>query len=862
MADINIKVGDLVTSSAPTNINGDPLADWTRDASKYQFVVMAIEDDNVQIGLEIEGSVQETDWVKMEYLTLYKSAEENDPMVGVKVRSIATYDINGNYLVDWTREIDLVITKVSGNNYELTPVVGGASFWVNSSLVQLIPDSGETDPDNPSPESTEIKKGDTVQAKSDLSQWYDINGTKLASWTLKSSFIVMEVNGDRIRIGNGTQTTAWVNRSDLQLKSSAEDSPTPSSGDIQVGDVVRTTARKDSLNGKTLKSWINEKDLDVIAIKGDLYALGDKSLPEGQNITCHVTREYITLIKSADGTVKPGTDIDPSETEVTIADEDQLTSSEIDSALASLLDNYVTSDMLKYNMRLFGLPHQYSDYCDYRSYYSTDTGSKRLKIGRKFIENIMLEAPVVTIVPGKPLYLPAAKNKQATSYALLSAANGNMSSLLAKSEIENNNKLYEKLRFYDFQQDYYTYMKYVNILCAVAASFLEIGDREIDGTKLVNYDWKNYRWNAERYTRATENILAATRESVIGFVDKLKIWGKTFLNNLTSDGEDSVTTEQNGVLSQLSGDSDTATKDTDMLENLESLLTQVNFVQFYIDPTSGFSESADNQVTTSKLEGIMDSGSELMKEVSFMANSGGIDASELAGVVNEGMDYMNQKLFSSSTGSISGVLSRIMSSASNVVKGDNMIFPQIYQSSSYSKTYNISVDLRCPYGNTLSYFMNILVPLFHLLALCIPKQTTANTYGSPFLVKAYYPGVFSCNLGMVTGLTIDKATSENSWTVDGYPNQVRVTLTIQDLYSDLSMTPAGVEDGVILFLSNSSLIEFLATNCGVNLTVPQLDTRVKLMTATINSTIASFDQSVSETIFGTMENWIASLTGV
>ena len=115
---------------------------------------------------------------------------------------------------------------------------------------------------------------------------------------------------------------------------------------------------------------------------------------------------------------------------------------------------------------------------------------------------------------------------------------------------------------------------------------------------------------------------------------------------------------------------------------------------------------------------------------------------------------------------------------------------------------------------------------------------------------------------MVTSLTIDKGSTENSWTVDGYPNQIKVTMTIQDLYSDLSMTPAGVEDGVILFLSNSSLIEFLATNCGVNLTVPQLDTRVKLMTATINSTIASFDQSVSETIFGTMENWIASLTGV
>ena len=87
MADTTIKVGDLVTSSATTNIKGDPLADWTRDGSKYQFVVMSIDGDNVQIGRDIDGTVQETDWVKMEYLTLYKSAEESDPMVGTKVKS-------------------------------------------------------------------------------------------------------------------------------------------------------------------------------------------------------------------------------------------------------------------------------------------------------------------------------------------------------------------------------------------------------------------------------------------------------------------------------------------------------------------------------------------------------------------------------------------------------------------------------------------------------------------------------------------------------------------------------------------------------------------------------------------------------
>ena len=94
-------------------------------------------------------------------------------------------------------------------------------------------------------------------------------------------------------------------------------------------------------------------------------------------------------------------------------------------------------------MKLFGLPHQFTQYCDYRT-YSISNKPKSQLIGRTFIENIMLEAPVVTIVPGQPIYLPAVEGdkKKQTAYMMVQAANGNVAALLTNlDETKRKNAL-------------------------------------------------------------------------------------------------------------------------------------------------------------------------------------------------------------------------------------------------------------------------------------------------------------------------------------------------------------------------------------------------------------------------------------
>lgn len=613
---------------------------------------------------------------------------------------------------------------------------------------------------------------------------------------------------------------------------------------VKVGDKVTTTAEYD-VNGTHLASFVRETTYDVIQVGGEGLPDSRIVIGLGSAVTAAVDIGTLTVVNS-DGSTKPAGKADPLDK---YKDKDNvLTSQGIESGLTELLKKSVSTEILKYSMRLLGIPHQYTQYCDYRT-YSVSKKSKDSLIGRTFAENIMFEAPVVTIIPGKPLYLPAAKNKQGITYGLMSAANSDISVLFTALKDE---KMHENLRYYDFQQDYLSYMRYVNVMCATAAALLDLGGEKIDGTPLTTYDWKNYRWTASSYAYATATIWGETKKALSNVVDALKTYGKKFLNLLSGEGE-KTSTRTVRVFEE---------KDDDetVMEALEDMMTQMNFVQFYVDASSGLSESADNTTGASKLEGIFDSATDMTKEIAFIGNSGGLDADAFAKAVGDGADAMTTKLTEEFDGTMSGILQRLSSNVSNVIKGENIIFPEIYQSSKYTKSYSITIDLRAPYGNKYSYFMNVLVPLFHLMALAIPKQSTQNTYSSPFLIKAYYPGVFACNMGIVSSIQIDKNPSGDAWTVDGFPNECKVTLNITDLYSDLTMSPSG---DIIMFLSNSSLIEYIATNCGVNLTTPQLKNRMTRVATVIKQNFGSMiEDTVNIAVRGQLEYLIASIAGV
>lgn len=480
--------------------------------------------------------------------------------------------------------------------------------------------------------------------------------------------------------------------------------------------------------------------------------------------------------------------------------------------MAGTLISHTGDEVSNLTMNLFGMPHQFIPEVDPR------LPNISTLVGQKFTENIILEAPVATIIPGKPKYLPneSVNNKISISQSLLEAAGGNFESL---NQLKADEAL-DEMRLYDFETDYSEYIKYVNILCRAGAAFLDIKDTIQIGSKEYSFEkfnWDYYKWS---------NVPTVSRESTFKN-------SKTAVNNLNGSTGSSTSTKF-----------DMTTNDVDDA-NIESITTSYQYIQFYVDPDSlAPGDSMSNATSESMMKGIFESGQSTMKDLAFMANSGGVDTAGLQQFGEDSLSALSagiQQILGNNNsviGSAGGAMARIFNLAGDVVKGNNIIIPNIYNSSDYSRSMQLTVHLRSPYGTKLGYFMNIYAPMMHLLALTMPKQASANTYGSPFLIKAFVEGMWTCNLGIVRSISINK--NPESLSADGLPMEVDVTLDIEDLYSDLSMTPANMP---IRFINNTSLVEFLATNCGMSLTKPNYKTKIGFAVSSIISQLEDIDES-------------------
>ena len=475
------------------------------------------------------------------------------------------------------------------------------------------------------------------------------------------------------------------------------------------------------------------------------------------------------------------------------------------------------------------------------------------------------------MIPGNPYYLPGkSKSEQAAMGKYIADTakgfeNLTKSSLVVDALTDGDS---DTLRYYDFTPAYSDYIQYVNIMCRTIATFLEL-EEEINGVSLQQFNWRywcdnevgsasltdsnaktsmtttnasvfktNYGWKEETRTiKDKDTGKMKTEKYTVTVKSNDSLGDHSFLYQTTNDA--TITVDKNGKSTINTKSADDETKSP--LEALYDTLTNMQYVRFCVDPSSGFTESYSNETGTSMLKSAFDNGSDMLKEVAFLVNSGGSEeiGDNLTTLANAATDTISQSL---NGNNVTSILSRILNLTGNVVKGENVIMPDIYKSSYRPTTYSFTVHLKAPYGSKFGLYMDNLVPLMHLICLAIPKQATANTYSSPFLVKAFMDGVCNINLGMITDMQVNKSVSEQSWTVDGMPNEIDVSFTIADLYSDLSMSP---QQNPILFLQNTSLIEYLANTCGMSLVYPQIGTKINLAMTLIKDRFTDIPQTVT-----------------
>lgn len=309
-------------------------------------------------------------------------------------------------------------------------------------------------------------------------------------------------------------------------------------------------------------------------------------------------------------------------------------------------------------------------------------------------------------------------------------------------------------RYYTFDEDYVSYYKYVDAMCMSGAYFLGIQDVKIRS---------NGKWT--------------------------KIKDVSWMNA----GNNSF----------------------------KGILSKKEYVAFYVDSVSSVSESFSNSTTESQLANKVNSFSDMGREISFLTGSVigadiGYGDESLIAEANQTLDEIANKYLNGNQ-----LFKDITSNFATVAVGGKLIFPEIWADSDYSKSYDISIKLRTPDGDKVSWFMNIYVPLAHLICLTAARQaptTGPNAYMQPFLIRGYYKGLFNCDMGIITDMSITRG-REKAWTLDGLPTEVDVSITLKDLYNMFTITSY---DNAGAFVNNISLMDYIANSCGVNINEPDL----------------------------------------
>lgn len=248
-------------------------------------------------------------------------------------------------------------------------------------------------------------------------------------------------------------------------------------------------------------------------------------------------------------------------------------------------------------------------------------------------------------------------------------------------------------------------------------------------------------------------------------------------------------------------------------------------IPFYVDTDTSIHESFSNSTSQSMLASSVNSASDMGKELNFLlgygANSKGADAFlEDSGIAEsvENVSNMASKLLG--TG---GFFSNLGKHLVTVASGGKLVFPEIWSDSQFSRSYSCKFKFISPDPSNLSVYLNVLVPLFHLMCLVVPQmpENNPNGYTNPFLIRGIYKGMFNVDMGIITNMSVTKG-AECQWTPEGIPTSIEVDIDLKDLYDAISITSTASTSWKYDTMNNTALMDYIANLCGINIYKPEI----------------------------------------
>lgn len=428
--------------------------------------------------------------------------------------------------------------------------------------------------------------------------------------------------------------------------------------------------------------------------------------------------------------------------------------------------------------------------------------------GRCYTEMFMMGNTVFSIQPCKVKYLPGFNDEQRSAFFQYIADAVN--NLGDDAAIEGNltGQLFEG------SPDYNGYINTVNMLARVMAIMLGIGDKTYmnTGTKYRNMDYSWYRIQDNSHNEGNDGTLFGTIASGARWVaDKL----------------------------------------------VTSAINDDTYIHFYMtaDGTS-MSESMTVSTKSSGLESLFNNNlSSIAQEIQFLTGSeSSIDfSSTVAEVANS---------IASTAGSvvsgISQTLGNLVQYGANYLNGGRLIFPQMLDDCNYDRSYRGSCRFISPSGDPEAIFLNCYLPLAYLLPYVLPQMLSDNMYKYPFLCRFNATGLCHCDLAAITNLQIQRGGQDGTcFTADGLPFEIDVSFDVTPLYSKLMVTSSRHP---ILFLSNTSLLEYLGAICGISFTGDQIRLKLGIASAILTNQITDTIPSLLRGYYSTdVANWLRSL---
>lgn len=159
----------------------------------------------------------------------------------------------------------------------------------------------------------------------------------------------------------------------------------------------------------------------------------------------------------------------------------------------------------------------------------------------------------------------------------------------------------------------------------------------------------------------------------------------------------------------------------------------------------------------------------------------------------------------------------------------NPLFPQVWQATTFEKSYSVKFKFSSHAGDPISVFMNVMYPLIKFTVLALPLGV-GGFQTSPAILKIFSSGAINTEYGMITSFSIDRHMETSTDT--GLPTEVDVQATIVD------MNPYLYKERPGWFRHTSGLgtgfSNFIATMLGINITTISSGAKSKFTKAMVD----------------------------